>query len=348
MTRTSSPSWTRAHARDLNVILDGAFNHVGRDFAPFRDVLARGATSSWANWFRLDGSGDGGDGFTYGSFERHAKLIALNHDNPSVLGRAGDVARHWVTRGADGWRLDAAYAIPTAFTRSLTGAICDQRGDALVFAEMIHRDYAGFVATTGVDSVTQYELHTAIWSSWNDANFYELAWSLDRHRRLRQPFAPVTFVGNHDATRLASHLGDPWHLDAALGHPVHRPRQPCVYYGDEFAGRGVKEQRAGGDDAIRPVLPSTPDPVDREKAQALRLHRELIGFRRARPWLTDADIEVVDLGNRKITCAVTGAADALLTTVHVDLTDAIGPPPGRQLIVSHPGVAICERAPRHA
>jgi cyclomaltodextrinase / maltogenic alpha-amylase / neopullulanase len=294
------------HERDLRVVLDGVFNHVGRGFGPFRDVLDRGASSPYADWFRLDFGHDEGDGFAYRCFEGHRELVALNHRSEAVLDWAASVASHWLDRGADGWRLDAAYAMPVPFLAALAGRIRSERPDALVFGEVIHGDYARFVTEGGLDSVTQYELHKAIWSSLNDGNFFELAWALGRHSDFVARFVPVTFVGNHDVTRLASQLDDPTHLEAALAVLFTVPGVPCVYYGDELAWHGVKEHRAGGDDAIRqPLPPAGPAPADEGQAWALDLYRRFVALRRARPWLTDAVLEIGDLANRRVSYTVT-------------------------------------------
>src|SRR4051794_30406002 len=107
------------HHRDLLVVLDGVFNHVGRDFPAFQDVARNGAASQWAPWFRLDFTHDDGDGFAYDTFEGHRELVALNHANADVVDWALSVIRHWAGHGVDGWRFDAAYAIARPFLRSL-------------------------------------------------------------------------------------------------------------------------------------------------------------------------------------------------------------------------------------
>jgi hypothetical protein len=84
--------------------------------------------------------------------------------------------------------------------------------EAYFVGEVIHGDYAEIVRTSHLDAVTQYELWKAIWSCLNDRNFFELAWALDRHNRYLGSFCPLTFVGNHDVTRLASRLTDGRHL----------------------------------------------------------------------------------------------------------------------------------------
>jgi cyclomaltodextrinase len=284
------------HDRDLRLILDGVFNHVGRAFPPFADVLERGTSSSWCDWFRLDFEGDDGDGFAYKAFEGHRELVALNHRHPAVLDWAAEVCNHWLDRGVDGWRFDVAYAIPRAFLAELCRRVRDRHPDAFLFGEMIHGDYAGFVAESGLHAVTQYELHKASWSACNDANAFELAWALGRHGEMAERFVPVTFAGNHDVARLATLLTDPDRdLETVLRVLFAVPGIPCVYYGDEWGARGQKGTGPTADDAIRPRL----DELVRD-AGVEDLHRRLIAFRRERPWLTDGHLEVTSVENQRL------------------------------------------------
>jgi cyclomaltodextrinase len=331
------------HDRDLRLILDGVFNHVGRDFPRFRDVRRRGASSPYADWFHIDWSAGGDGGFDYRCFEGHRALVTLNHRNPAVLDWAAAVSGHWLERGADGWRLDASYAIPPDFLRDLTTRIRGDHADAFLFGEMIHGDYSRFVTATGLDSVTQYELHKAIWSSLNDANFFELAWALKRHQGFVDLFDPVTFVGNHDVTRLASQLDDPDRVAAAVAILFTVPGVPCVYYGDELGWRGVKEDRAGGDDAIRPALPSTSEPSDPYQSETLACHRALIAMRRARPWLSGSTLDVVELANRRVVYTVAAAGERLCLVVDLDQRD-VDLPTGWQPIVTGVGFSVGEPA----
>ena len=172
---------------------------------------------------------------------------------------------------------------------------------------MIHGDYVRFVEQTGLHSVTQYELYKAIWSSLNDANFFELAWALRRHETFARAFAPFTFVGNHDVTRLMTRLRNPSRLGHALAVLFTTPGSPCVYYGDEFAFRGVKGRGVRGDDAIRPRLPDSPFAQNAEQAAAFELHRQLIAMRAERPWLTTGHIQVVELAMEQMRYTVAGA-----------------------------------------
>jgi glycosidase len=164
---------------------------------------------------------------------------------------------------------------------------------------MIHGDFAGLVRETGLDSVTGYELFKAIWSSLNDANMWELAWALQRHADFASEFPPVTFVGNHDVSRIASNLRDPRHLELALAVLFTVPGVPCIYYGDELGWTGQKTTGPTGDDAIRQPLP---DHVP--ATEQIEQHRRWIAFRRAHPELTEAPLTIVSKTNATISYQV--------------------------------------------
>jgi len=290
-----------ARGRGLRVVLDGVFNHVGRGFAPLR--LAQSAdpgAADAARWFR--------PGFE--AFEGHGDLVLLNHDEPRVGDFVGEVMAHWLDRGIDGWRLDAAYAVPASFWRPVLARVRERHPDAWFVGEMIHGEYAAYVGESTIDSVTQYELWKAIWSSLNDGNFFELAWALERHEEYSDRFLPLTFVGNHDVTRIASRLDDPLHLGHALAVLFTVAGTPSIYYGDEQAFRGVKEERFGGDDAIRPEFPATPADLAPWGLDTYRLHQELIAMRRRNPWLARARTEVLVLTNTALALRSTRRVDA--------------------------------------
>ncbi|MBG0817073.1 alpha-amylase family protein [Planomonospora sp. ID82291] len=301
-----------ARARGLHVVLDGVFNHVGRGFEAFRRA---GADPAAAAWFRRAPDGAG-----HATFEGHHHLVALDHDEPAVLDHVVRVMDHWLGRGASGWRLDAAYAVPPRFWRQALDRVRPLHPGAWFVGEVIHGDYAGYVRESGLDSVTQYELWKAIWSSINDGNLYELAWTLERHSGLLGAFAPLTFVGNHDVTRLASRLDDARHLGHALAVLFTVGGVPSVYYGDEQGLRGVKEDRAGGDDAVRPAFPDRPEELPGAGWPVYRLHQRLIGLRRRHPWLTGARTTLPHLANRTaalLSADPAGSGRRLLTLLNL-------------------------------
>jgi glycosidase len=306
------------HRRSLRVGLDAVFNHVGRGHPHIRDVLAHRKQSKWRDWFEIDFERPGRDGFSYANFEGHDRLVKLNHANPEVLDWAVEVAKFWIERGIDGFRLDAAYAISSSFLAAFADRTRAIRPDLFLVAEVIHGDYTRVVQESHVSSVTQYELWKAIWSSLNDGNFFELAHALKRHAEYCQQFAPWTFVGNHDVTRIATQLTDPRHLAHALAILFTLPGIPAVYAGDEQGAQGTKYHRAGGDADIRRPPPQRPNELSGRSLDIWRLHRDLIAVRRARPWLATGMLSVTHVDKRAITFEVRANAGRLVTALNTD------------------------------
>ncbi|PFG35157.1 glycosidase [Sanguibacter antarcticus] len=319
-----------AHARGLRVVLDGVFNHVGQGFAQFATALADGPGSPAAAWFHLRWPADGGP-VEHDDFEGHSALVTLDHDNPAVADHVASVMEYWLERGADGWRLDAAYAVPPAFWAPVLARVRAAHPDVYVVGEVIHGDYTGIVHASGMDSVTQYELWKAVWSSLNDTNAYELAHALGRHAAFCDEFVPLTFLGNHDVTRIASRLDDPRHLPHALAVLLTVAGTPCVYAGDELGFEGIKEDRAGGDDAIRPAFPADPAALDPGASPVFRLHQELVGLRRRHAWLHTARTEVLSVTNTLLvyTSSSRAGTDAVVTALSTsdDPTTVLLPAP---------------------
>ncbi|MCU1479640.1 MAG: hypothetical protein JWQ19_426 [Subtercola sp.] len=328
-----------AHQRGLRVLLDGVFNHVGRGFERFRRAAEGDAES--AAWFvPVGGAGHGGSGSdahagagaagqprtaNFEVFEGHDSLVKLNHDEPAVADFVVSVMNDWVARGADGWRLDAAYAVDPAFWAKVLPRVRAEHPQVYVVGEVLHGDYSAIVEAATLDSVTQYEVWKAIWSSLHDRNFFELAYALGRHNEYLASFVPLTFVGNHDVTRLATAVDDRRHLAHALIVLLTIGGTPSIYYGDEQGFTGLKEQRVGGDDAIRPEFPAvgpsgfaaegTADHAAARQGEAAdgwtlyHLHQHLIGLRRRHAWLHSARTQQLELTNEFFAYEVVGGGD---------------------------------------
>ena len=274
------------HERGIRVVLDGVFNHVGRDY-PGLDEVTTGEV-----------------------FEGERQLVVLDHDDPAVQQLVRDVMTYWLGRGIDGWRLDAAYTVPPEFWTTVIPAVREQFPESWFLGEMIHGDYAGYAETAGLDSITQYELWQAMWSSIENANFFELEHTLGRHAALLERLVPFTFLDNHDTTRVASQIADRRHWGHAIALLLFLPGIPCLYYGDELGLEGVKEERLGGDDAIRPALPGSPSEVTDVNEGVLELYQRLIAFRRRTSWLTDARITTSDVTNTYVRITATPRSEA--------------------------------------
>ena len=231
-----------------------------------------------------------------------------------------EIMSRWLERGVDGWRLDAMYAAGAEAWAPILERVRAAHPEAWILGVVIHGEYPAFAAASGADSITQYELWKAIWSSLRDGNLFELAHALGRHQGFLDQFReagsgalPVTFVGNHDTTRIASQLEDGRDLAVATALLALLPGIPAVYAGDEFGAAAVKEEREGGDDAIRPWFPGSPDEVvaAHEAADAgdesprslqllapaaagriLEAHQRLLSLRRRERWLVTASVAV--------------------------------------------------------
>jgi cyclomaltodextrinase len=328
-----------AHDRGLRIVLDGVFNHVGCEFPFFQQACAAGPDAPEARWFKLSWPCGWRPGVApdYATFEGHHALVALNHSEPAVADYVVEVMNYWLDRGADGWRLDAAYAVAPSFWQAVLPRVRVDHPNAYLFGEVLHGDYARIVRDAGFDAVTQYELWKAIWSSLNDGNLFELAWAFERHNSFLDEFVPLTFVGNHDVTRLASRLVDARHLPHALVLLFTCGGTPSIYAGDEQAFRGVKENRVGGDDAVRPAFPAIPADLAPYGWATYRLHQRLIGLRRRHPWLHGARNRLLHLTNKTMLYEARSGEHSLLVALNLGDRPSRHFAPGASRIIAGEG-----------
>ena len=298
----------RAAERGMGVMLDGVFNHVGREHPLVAAFDPHHPHDALIRIVDVDGAA------RPQGWEGHGDLVELDHGDARVAALVADVMTHWLRRGIAGWRLDVAYAVAPEFWRDVLARVRAQHPDAIFLGEVIHGDYAAIARAGTLDSVTQYELWKAIWSAQVDENLWELAWALARHDEFSRELVTNTFVGNHDVPRIVSTVGD---AGAALAAVILMtvPGMPSVYYGDEQAFHGVKGEGFEADDALRPALPASPDDLDPHGASMHALYRGLIALRRANPWLTRARMHVVEKTNTAITYSCTGDGHSSTTSL---------------------------------
>lgn len=290
--------------RGIRVMLDGVFNHVSSRHPHVAELAARGTDGEYRTW------------------EGHSDLITLDHERPEVADLVVDVMEYWLGRGISGWRLDVAYEVPPEFWKSVLGRVRKDYPDAVFLGEVIHGDYPAFVEASSVDTLTQYELWKAIWSSLKETNMWELAWSLGRHTTFQKTFVPQTFIGNHDVERIASQIGE---KRAALAAAILMtvPGMPSVYYGDEQAFRGRKLEGFRADDELRPPLPARPEDLLPAGETFYRMYRSLITLRRQHPWIARATLTVTGKQNDWIAYTVAGS-DTQCLNVRVELAPREG------------------------
>ncbi|WP_035759651.1 alpha-amylase family protein [Granulicoccus phenolivorans] len=301
--------------RGIRVLLDGVFSHVGDRHPLLRQALAEGPDSAPAALFDIDWAATPPRPRT---FEGHGALARLKHDSPAAVEFTVAVMRHWLARGVDGWRLDAAYSVAPGFWAQVLPRVRADYPQAWFLGEVIHGDYPQFAADSAIDAVTQYELWKSIRSSIAERNLFELDWNLKRHNDLPR-LLPQTFVGNHDVTRIASAVG-PQGAIVALAVLACVAGVPSIYAGDERGLEGVKEEREGGDDAIRPAFPDAVSEPTGAALAVFRAHQALIALRRQHPWLATARTTTENLANERATFRSTAADGSDRVDLAIDLT----------------------------
>lgn len=248
------------HGQGIRVILDGVFNHTGRDFFAFKDLKKNRESSPYRDWYcnvNFYGNNEYNDGFSYDNWGGYNLLVKLNQRNPAVRDYILDVIRFWVAEfDIDGLRLDAADVLDFEFMQALRGLANEIKPEFWLMGEVIHGEYNRWVNEGTLHSVTNYHLHKALFSGHNDHNYFEIAHTVKRLNDMSggrpEGLKLYNFVDNHDVERIYTKLNKKAHFA-----PVHillytLPGIPSVYYGSEFAIEGRKEQ--GSDASLRPAL----------------------------------------------------------------------------------------------
>ncbi len=248
------------HKKDIKVIFDGVFNHTGRDFFAFKDIKEKREGSQYRDWYcnvNFGGNNEYNDGFCYENWGGYNLLVKLNQRNPAVKDYICDVVRFWVSEfDVDGIRLDAADVLDFDFMKTLRHVANEVKPDFWLMGEVIHGDYSRWVNEGTLHSVTNYQLHKALYSGNNDHNFFEIAHTVKRLYEMGSSnpngFKLYNFVDNHDVERIYTKLNNKAHFT-----PVHilmytLPGIPSLYYGSEFGIEGKKEKFS--DASLRPAL----------------------------------------------------------------------------------------------
>ena len=248
------------HAHNVKIVLDGVFNHVGRGFWAFKDVQEKKWDSPYKDWFciNFDGNSCYNDGFWYEGWEGHFELVKLNLANSAVVDYLLECVKGWIDEfDIDGLRLDVAYCLDRNFMKRLRSFCQELKPDFALIGEVLYGDYNQIVNDEMLHSCTNYECYKGIYSSFNSMNMFEIAHSLNRQYGPEQWCIYrgkhlMSFVDNHDVTRIASILTNKNHLPLTYGLLLGMPGVPCIYYGSEWGEEGVKAPN--NDYALRPCF----------------------------------------------------------------------------------------------
>ncbi len=315
------------HRQGVRVILDGVFNHTGRDFFAFQDIKRNRENSPYKDWYcnvNFWGNNEYNDGFSYENWGGYNLLAKLNQHNPNVRDYICDVIRFWAREfHIDGIRLDAADVLDFGYMQALRQTAGEIGPDFWLMGEVIHGDYTRWVNEGTLHSVTNYHLHKALYSGHNDHNYFEIAHTVRRLYEMggNRPdgLKLYNFVDNHDVERIYTKLTNKAHFE-----PVHilmytLPGVPSIYYGSEFGIEGKKERHS--DDSLRPAL-SLEDYKDAlDNNPCTKLIQALGKARRQIKALSYGDYKELILTNRQYGFSRTRDGETVFITVNNDDND---------------------------
>ena len=242
------------HENEIRVVVDGVFNHTGREFFAFQDIQEKREASPYKDWYRGVNFGWGsplGGPFGYEAWQGHFELPCLNLWNPDVRQYLFDSIRFWVDNfDIDGIRLDCANVLDFGFMKELREKTSAMKPDFWLMGEVIHGEYSRWVNPEMLHSVTNYELHKALYSGHNDHNYFEIAHNVRRLEAVGKSL--YTFVDNHDEDRIASKLNHPANLFPVYQLLFTLPGIPSIYYGSEWGIEGKRSRTS--DEVLRPAL----------------------------------------------------------------------------------------------
>jgi cyclomaltodextrinase len=236
------------HHRGMRILLDAVFNHTGRDFFAFQDLLKNGQNSVYKNWYagvRFEQSSPMGDPFTYNTWDGHFRLPKLNLSEPGVRDYLFTAVRYWIQEWAiDGLRLDAADVIQPDFIQELRQQTTLMKDDFWLMGEVVHGHYQDWANPNHLHSVTNYEAYKGLYSSLNDKNYFEIAYSLQRQfgdGGIYKDLILYNFVDNHDVNRIISQLEEKNQIYLLYTLLFTMPGVPSIYYGSEWESRGSEK-----------------------------------------------------------------------------------------------------------
>lgn len=311
----------KLHENDIKIVLDGVFNHVGREFWAFKDIQKNGRNSKYCSWFsglNFDSRSPMGDDFNYESWNGCYDLVKLNLWNGEVVEYLLHAVEFWIDEfDIDGLRLDAADKIIFDFFKELKIFTEKKKDNFWLMGEIIHGDYNRWANKDSLDSVTNYECYKGIYSSHNDKNYFEIAYSLNRmfgNGGIYKDLCLYNFVDNHDVNRLASTLKAQEYLYNVYTILYTMPGVPSIYYGSEYGIKAVK-----GDKTDLPLRPSVDEIENYEdKNNELFDHIEKLGrIRAVSEALKNGNYEQVIIKNEQYVFSRTSKNDKIYIVLNL-------------------------------
>ena len=317
-----------AHEAGLKIVVDGVFNHTGREFFAFRDIQQNREGSRYCGWYKGINFGWNtpyNDGFGYEAWRNCFELVNLNLQNREVKDYLFDVIRFWIHEfDIDGIRLDCADCLDFDFMKEMRYITTNEKSDFWLMGEVIHGDYSRWANNEMLHSVTNYELHKGLYSGHNDHNYFEIAHTIrrqfDGNGGLYRGRILYSFVDNHDVDRIISKLNDKRNLKSVYTLLYTLPGNPSIYYGSEWGVEGRKAN--GGDPALRPYL----DLEEMEENPPIPWLPEYLKFlgkcREEHPVMGAGRYQEISLTTRQYAYARIGEQETILVLANNDENEA--------------------------
>ena len=236
-----------AHANQVRLVLDGVFNHCGRSFFAFADVLENGEHSAYKDWFHVKkfplDAYTPGETENYLGWWNHKSLPKLNFGNPQVREYFLGVARYWIEQGIDSWRLDVPNEIDDdGFWKDFRAVVKTANRDAYLCGEIWDLN-PRWANDRHFDGLMNYPIREALLALLqgreNAVQFGERLEAIVRSYPRENLFAMYVPLDSHDTTRFKTAMNS--HLEKtklAFQFQMAFPGAPALYYGDEVGLEG--------------------------------------------------------------------------------------------------------------
>ena len=237
------------HAKDMRVIIDGVFNHVGWHFFAFEDVIQKGEDSAYKDWFyRLTfpvRRPDDPEAYPdYECFGYERMMPKTNTRNPEVVDYFCKVGRYWVREfGIDGWRLDVASEINDDFWRSFRKAVKQENPDCILIGE-VWETAQHWLGGDMFDSTMNYDFRKHCRRffaerSIDAAQFDGRVTNMRMRYKLPVLYAQLNLLDSHDTERFLYYCqGNKDKFKLAAAYQMLFIGAPAIFYGDEVGITG--------------------------------------------------------------------------------------------------------------
>lgn len=239
----------KAHQYGMKVVLDAVFNHTGRDFFAFKDILENKEKSKYLDWYFIDKfplDTEPGQAPNFKCFGYYGGMPKLNLKNPEVEKYVTDVACYWIKEcDIDGWRMDVGDEISHYFWKHFRRAVKAVKKDALIIGEIWH--YAGdFLEGDEWDTVMNYPFYLNLIDLLADEKIGVSRFIQNfgyMKGRLNKKCYPLMWnlIDSHDTARFLHLCNNKQKQHLAAAFQLLMPGMPMIYYGDELAMPGAND-----------------------------------------------------------------------------------------------------------